>query len=416
MVINPSIELYLLDPQGTILAFSAPPGKVKRKRVNLGPIETWLDGAGILPILGDDPRDHDGRKVFSVARIPEHGTLEGYLYVILGGQLYDTVTQKLQGSYILRSSFWVVSISLLFALIAGLLLFAMMTGRLRKLTAAVDTFKKNGTLDTVKLPSTERSHMADEIDHLCSTFKEMADRIEVQMEALRRADSLRRELVANISHDLRTPLATLQGYIETLLLRDGSLPDQDRQNYLKIAIMHCERLSKLVSELFELSKLDSHQTTLQCEPFNMCELIQDAIQKFRLIAEEKQIKIVTNVEQECPFVYADIGLVERTLQNLIENALRHTPYGGSINIGLIPGQKSITVQVSDTGSGIPQEELPRIFDRFYQLDKSRNAKHGYSGLGLAIAKRIVELHGSEIEVMSELNKGTTFTFCLPVAP
>ena len=415
MVINPSIELYLLDPKGEILAFSAPPGKVKRKHVDLGPVKTWLAGVTALPVLGDDPRDPHGRKVFSVARIPEHGDLEGYLYVILGGQIYDSVVQKIQGSYILQSSVWVISASLLFSVVAGLLLFALLTRRLKRLATTMGAFKKDGTVNQANLPLIVREHSADEIDRLGSTFKQMAERIDDQMEKLRKADTLRRELVANVSHDLRTPLATLQGYIETLLLKDRSLSAEDRRSYLKIAISHCERLSKLVSELFELAKLDSHQANLHREPFSLSELIQDVVQKFQLAAKERRLTISTDIGQEFPFVYADIGLVERTLENLIENALRHTPQGGSINIGLLPGQEDLTVQVSDTGFGIPQEELPRIFERFYQLDKSRSAKHGYSGLGLAIAKRIVELHERQIEVVSELNKGTTFSFPLPVA-
>jgi len=415
MVINPGIELYLLDSKGEILAFSAPPGKVKRKQVDLGPVKTLLAGATPLPVLGDDPRDPRGRKVFSAARIPYQGELEGYLYVILSSQIHDSVVQKIQGSYILRSSVWVIVASLLFAVVAGLLLFAFLTKRLKRLAAVMDAFKRDGTLLQADLTLIAQEHSDDEIDRLGSTFKQMAQRIEEQMEKLKKADTVRRELVANVSHDLRTPLATLRGYIETLLLKDSSLSAEDRRSYLQIAINHCERLSKLVSELFELAKLDSHQIELHREPFNVGELIQDVVQKFQLTAQGKGITINTAISQDVPFVNADIGLVERTLENLIENALRHTPQGGSISIGLLPGQDDLTLQISDTGSGIPQDELARIFDRFYQLDKSRNAKHGFSGLGLAIAKRIVELHERQIAVVSELNKGTTFSFPLPVA-
>ena len=130
MVINPSIEIYLLDAEGGIIAFSAPKGKVKRQRVALGPIEKWLKGDTQIPLLGDDPRSPDGKKVFTAARIPEQGKLEGYLYVILGGEIYDNVVQKLKGSYILQLSAWMILATLFFALIAGLILFALLTGRL----------------------------------------------------------------------------------------------------------------------------------------------------------------------------------------------------------------------------------------------------------------------------------------------
>jgi signal transduction histidine kinase len=414
MVINPSIEIYLLDPEGNILAFSADPGKVKRKSVDLGPVKTWLGGKAKLPILGDDPRKEDGKKVFNVARISNKGRLEGYLYVILGGQSYDTVIQKIQGSYILQMSTWVISTSLMVALIAGLLIFALLTRRLKRLATAMDSYKNGLTVDQIDLQMIQHKHSADEIDRLDSTFKQMAERIEEQIEKLKKSDTVRREMVANVSHDLRTPLTTLSGYMETLLLKDSSLSAEERKNYLKIAIRHCDRLSTLVANLFELAKLDAQDAIIRTEPFSLSELVQDVVQKFKLIAREKHINIITNIGKDVHFVVADIALIERLLENLIENALRHTPEDGSISIVLTPELEDIMVQVSDTGRGIPEKDLPRIFDRFYQQDKSRKEKQAHSGLGLAITRRILELHKRSIQVQSLLNSGTTFTFHLPI--
>jgi len=413
MVINPSIEVYLLNPEGNILAFSAPQGKVKRKRVDLEPVRRWLEGDMTIPLVGDDPRSSDRKKVFTAARIPEHGKLEGYLYVILGGEIYDSVVQRLKGSYILQLSAWMIGASLLFALSAGLILFAVLTGRLRRLANAVDTFKRGDSSEQIGFSAKEDERASDEIDRLGSTFREMAQRIEDQMERLRTSDALRRELIANVSHDLRTPLATLRGYIETLLLKEKSLTEEERRGYLETAIRHCERLSKLVNELLELAKLDSYEV-VEREPFNLSELVQDVVQKFQLKAKEKQISIVTNIQEELPFVNADIALIERVLENLIENAIHYTPQGGSISLLLAPDKGDISVQVSDTGRGIPAQELPHIFNRFYQLDRSRKGNGGHSGLGLAITKRILELHDRPIEVSSRLGSGTTFSFQLPI--
>ena len=415
MVINPSIEIYLLDPAGNLLAFSAPPGKVKRKRVSLEPINAWLNESANYPILGDDPRSLFKQKAFSVARISDRGRLEGYLYVILGGETYESIVHKLKGSYILRLSAWAIAASLLVALATGLLLFALLTGRLRRLNAAIDAFRKGTPVSEVSLPRTKRSNTGDEIQQLTVTFKEMARRIESQMEKIKKSDALRRELVANVSHDLRTPLATLQGYIETLLLKDDHLAQPERKNYLQIAIKHCERLSQLVEELFELAKLDSQETKPNCEPFNIRELVQDVTQKFQLIAKKKSLTIVTDIGNEMPFVVADIKLIERVLENLIENALRHTPPGGQVSVVLMSDRQEIAVEVSDTGSGIAQKELPYIFERFYQLDKSRNSSLGMAGLGLAICRRVLELHGRSISVSSNPESGTTFAFNLPAA-
>jgi two-component system OmpR family sensor kinase len=414
MVINPSIEIYLLDPAGNILAYSAPQTKVKRKRVDLDPIRRWLAGDMMMPLRGDDPRDPNRKKVFTAARIVEQGKLEGYLYVILGGEIFDSAVQKLKGSYILQLSAWMIAASLLFALAAGLIIFALLTGRLRRLAHGMDAFRLGETAKQIDLPVKRIDRASDEIDRLGATFRQMAERIEDQMEKLRKSDSLRRELVANVSHDLRTPLATLQGYIETMLIKEELLSKDEHRHYLEIAIKHCEHLSKLVSELLELAKLESYEIRLHLEPFNLSDLVQDVVQKFNLKAKEKGIDMVTKIEETLPFAKADIGLIERVFENLLQNAIHHTPQGGAIRLVLTPERENISVQVSDTGQGIPQEALPYIFNRFYQLDKSRKGEAGHSGLGLAIAKKILELHDRSIEVTSRPGSGTTFIFHLPV--
>jgi signal transduction histidine kinase len=242
----------------------------------------------------------------------------------------------------------------------------------------------------------------------------MAGRIQEQLASLRQADTLRRELVANISHDLRTPLATLQGYIETLLMRDSILSTEERKRYLEIAIGHCSRLSSLVAGLFDLAKLEARDMNAQAEPFNIGELVQDVVQKFELAAREKGLRISTNAGEGLPFVFADIGLIGRVLENLIDNAIRYTSTEGLVSVVLqaLPGAVSVTV--SDTGIGIPEEELTHIFDRYYRVDRSRRDSAGHAGLGLAIVKKILELHGSRIEVQSTLNSGTSFSFQLPL--
>jgi signal transduction histidine kinase len=374
-----------------------------------------ISGQAALPLLGDDPRDPDGQKVFTAAPIKPDNRLEGYLYVILGGETYDSIIQKIQGSYILQLSIQVITISLIVALIAGLIIFAFLTRRLKRLATVMDRYQSGMPLEGLHLPVSSHESLHDEIDKLGLTFKNMTERINMQMERLEQSDAMRRELVANVSHDLRTPLATMRGYIETLLLKDESLSGEERRNYLKIAISHCERLSTLIADLFELAKLEAHDKMIHAEPFSLSELVQDVLQKFELTAQERHIKIMTNIGQELPFVHADIAMIERVLENLLDNALRYTPEAGSVNIELINHDAdSITVEISDTGCGIPENELPNIFDRFYTTDRSRKGKVSHSGLGLAVTKKILELHGTSVQVKSDQNSGTTFTFNLPV--
>jgi two-component system OmpR family sensor kinase len=412
MVVNPSIEIYLLDPAGKILAFSAPPGKVKLDRVDLVPIKKWFEDDVVYPLSGDDPRNPARKKVFSVARIPKQGEIQGYLYIILAGEIFDSIAQKLRGSYIMQLSVWWIMASLLFALTTGLLLFAYLTRRLKRLANAMDSFDMTQTTSRLKSIVREDGQHGDEIDRLAYTFRQLVERIQIQMEDRKQADRLRRELVANVSHDLRTPLATLQGYVETLLLKNNNLTEKDRKHHLEIAIQHCQRLSNLVDELFELAKLDSREIEVQSEPFNINELAHDVVQKFNLSAEERQITIQIEHNPQLPFVNADIAMIERVIENLLDNAVRHTSPGGSIRLTFSARNGDISIRVSDTGCGIAEEDLPHIFDRFYHRDRTQESKTGYSGLGLAIAKRILELHNKSITVESKAGSGTTFTFFL----
>ena len=418
MVINPNIEIYLLDANGKILACSVPTHKLKQKYVALQPIKDFLNDSKPMPILGDDPQDIMGQMAFSVAPIrakaAAEGTIGGYLYVVLASKAYSSAAQMLQGSYILRLSTWVITASLVFTLIAGLLLFKFITRRLTYLSNAMENFKRSdfvGSMQAVDVKSLD-IRGGDEIAQLCVTFNQMAERILQQMQTLKQTDNLRRELVANVSHDLRTPLASLQGYLETLLLKEGKLSEQEQRQYIEIALRHSERLGKLVAELFELAKLDAQVTPLAQEAFALGDLIQDVVQELQLVAERKGITLEANIQEDLPFAYADIGLIERVLENLIENALRYTPEGGTVTVGIHYLSEHIKVEITDTGCGIPAEDIPHIFDRFYRVEKSRQGSGDGAGLGLAIAKRILELHGSVIEVTSMPNAGTTFSFYL----
>ncbi len=414
MVINPSIEIYLLDSRGEILAFSAESGKVKRKRVALEPIQHFLEKEAVFPIMGDDPKDLQEKKVFSVAPIPGKSPPQGYIYVILGGEIYDNVIKKLHGSYIMRLSLWAVAASISVAIIAGLLVFWIMTRRLERLVMVMDNYEGGTAKEQLALPPVKGKHPSDEIDRLILTFGTMAARIEEQVRSLKNADTQRRELIANVSHDFRTPLATLKGYVETLLMKESGLTGQERRNYLKIIIKHCERVNKLVMDLFELAQLEAPDMQIHPEPFQLSELVQDVVQKFHLVAREKKLRLETNVSHETPFVYADIGLIERVIENLLENAVNYTPQNGKISIVLLPAPDKVQVRISDTGCGIPETELANIFTRSFQLDPNGKNNSQHRGLGLAIVKQILELHASDIDAWSTLNNGTTFSFSLPI--
>lgn len=223
---------------------------------------------------------------------------------------------------------------------------------------------------------------------------------------------LRRDLVANVSHDLRTPLMAMRGYLERLVLHDGALPAPERQRCLQVALRQSELLGALVEELFELATLDHAGVQLQCEPFVFAELAADVLQKFELAARERGVDLAAECALPQPRVLADLSRVERLLDNLVANALRHTPAGGRVTLRAAPDQGQLQVQVADTGEGIAAEHLPHVFTRFF---RGAPADAPGAGLGLAICRRIVELHGGRLQVDSTAGQGSCFSFALPLA-
>ncbi len=413
MIINPSIQIYLLDATGGIVAFSAAPNEVKLMQVDLAPIRRLLERDAKLPVLGDDPRDPNRQRIFSVAPVAG-ASGQGYLYVMLAAERPAGLAGLLANSDVVPRAAGAAALSVLIALLAGLGIFALMTRRLERLAAAMGDFQRSDFNQRPQLPVASDAG-GDEIDRLAISFREMASRIFAQLQTLKRNDELRRELVANVSHDLKTPIATLQGYVDTLLLKDTSLSAEDRRSYLSIASRSCERLGKMVGDLIELAKLDAHEVSLLPESFSIGELIQDVAQKFDLQAHHKDVRIELDFDNHLPFVVGDIGLIERVLENLIGNAITHTPAGGRVRLAVTLEEDDAVVHVSDTGIGIAQENLTQVFERFFRVNNAGWEKGAHAGLGLAITKSILELHHSRLTVDSELGTGTVFRFTLPLA-
>jgi hypothetical protein len=336
------------------------------------------------------------------------------VFVAVGGLLIVATQTMFEPDRLLELATDLVIGAVAFSMLAALIVFRFLTRRLRTLAEVIDAFRASGFTRPVRIA--DRDASGDEIDRLAHVFAEMSERIVCQLDELARADARRRELLANVSHDLRTPLASMQGYLETLLLKEGSLTPEESRSYLLVAARHCERLGHLVRDLFELTRLEAHEIRPRPERFPLAELVQDVAQKFELQAHKAQQRLVTHIDPAAPMVAADIGMIERVLENLIENAMRYTPAGGTVDIGVAAGAETVVLQVSDTGKGIAAEELANIFDRYYRVDRGEAGNTGNAGLGLAITRRIVELHGGTIRVESTPGRGTCFIVELPVAP
>ena len=416
MAVNPSVEVYLLGLDGRIEAQAAPPGHLKRDRVNLEPIRQLLSGAP-LPILGDDPRNLSAAKVFSAAPLRMGGRDAGYVYVVLQGEDYDALAANVAADNVLRSTLWSIGLVALLGLLAGLAAFSLITRPLRELTAAVKRFETAG-IDSLESDAPRLARLSqgsDEIAQLGQAFTQMTRRIAEQWRELTLQDQQRRELFANISHDLRTPLTALHGYLETLLLKAGTLDEAERRRYLKIALDQSHKVSRLAQEVFELARLEYGVVKPDKENFALADLVQDVFQKFELAAEARHQRLKPDIAPGLPLVSADLGMIERVLTNLLDNAIRHTPTGGEIVVQLRAENTGVAVQVSDTGAGIPGEMKKSLFMRPVFMSDSRTDGSSSGGLGLVIVKRILQLHGSDIQLVPLPEKGVVLRFQLSSA-
>ncbi len=406
MVINPSIEVYLLDIDGKILSYVAPEKVVKLEGVALDPIASFLKGSPRRIIYGEDPRNPGEKKIFSAAEVIQGDRLTGYIYIVLASQEYASAASVVRGSYMLGLSIRAIITILIGSALVGLLALWFIVKKLNRIVRGIQKFSDGNLKTRIEVKSD------DDLDQIGTVFNSMADTIEQNIEDLKGLENLRKELISNISHDLRTPIASIQGYAETLILKKDNIAGKESEKYLEIIYKNCDNLQELVTNLFELSKLQANQVTLNREPFSIGELVHDVANKYRILSQKKGISINTIVSKDTPVVEADVLLIDRVLQNLIDNAIRFCKDGDTINIEITSGEPAnVSVTISDTGAGITQDHLPHIFERYFKKDD----RGGSSGLGLAIVKRIIDLHQSTINVKSIVGQGTTFNFSLPVA-
>jgi len=259
-----------------------------------------------------------------------------------------------------------------------------------------------------------------EFGQLSRTLNETAGNLETTVAQLRyehseleKLERIRKDFVINVSHELRTPLASIQGYTETLI--DGALDDPaHNMRFLGIIRHNAERLARLTADLLSLSRIEQKRQKFEFEPHVANRLIHDAFELVRPIAEKSRIRLVEERAPENAEVYCDSEAVSQILSNLLDNAIKYTPAGGQITVGARPGEGMVEFFVRDSGIGIPEEDLPRLFERFYRVDKARSRELGGTGLGLSIVKHLVAAHNGVARVESVVQKGSTFFFTLPV--
>ena len=294
------------------------------------------------------------------------------------------------------------------AMVLGYFLSTTVTERIQLLKSAAEKLAQ-GDLQT-RVPVQGR----DEVAGLAVTFNQMAQQLQAADQKQRELENLRRDLIAWVSHDLQTPLASMRAILEAL--SDGVVEDPETvKRYLNTAQRDVRYLSALIDDLFQMAQLDAGGFPLHLAEASLSDLVSDTLESFTELAKQQELTLEGNVDSDVDPVHMDTQAIGRVLNNLIGNALRHTSNRGRVSVWVRRTTQGVEVTVSDTGAGIRAEDLPYIFERFYRGDasRSRNRGTGGAGLGLAIARGIVQAHRGEIKVESQLGKGTQFTFYIP---
>lgn len=416
MILGPSFEFYFVDPQGKILTYSAPADKIKRQQIDLQPMLALINNPEQLPVYGDDPRNDHRRKIFSAAPVYNGEQLQGYLYVIIGGEIYDSIFSAVHSDQYLLQNTLIASTSLVLLFLLLLGMFRYFTSPIRQLVSDMVQVKKHKFDKNQFTLSQWHQGDSNEIHILGNAFNAMCDQIDSQLQQLSENDRIRRELLAHLSHDLRTPLASMQGYLEILERKTADLTTEQVNQYMATVLRNAKQLKSLIDQIFELAHLEDGQVSVNMETFAIGELLHDIIAKFSIKAESKNVRLQLKPQQCRYLVHSDIAKLERILSNLIENALRHTTAGGQICIEVEQLAEKVKVAVVDTGTGINAKDLAYIFDARYRASNAIGDKRSHVGLGLAISKRLSLILQSDLNVDSELGQGSRFYLSLKTSP
>ena len=411
MVVNPAVQVYVLDADGRVRAYIGEPGMVRQHQVDLAPVRAFLGGAP-LPLLGTDPMGSATPRIFSAAMFaprPGDSRPPGYLYVVLDGQARDQIAEAAGRTGLLAGSGFIIVISLVLTAAIGALLFQQITGPLRRLTQRVQAYcAVEGAVDSP--PSRAGS---DEVGALGDAFAAMTRRIETQAAREQQQVASHRETMASLAHDLRTPLTALHGHLEAL---GGVAPlPADRQaRLIHAALAQSNKVRRLSQQLFELAALHASGQVLHRERFCLDELVTDAVQKFDLQPEEPSVTLAGDSPGRLE-MDGDLHLIERALTNLIDNARRHAPGDSTVRVSLRRDGGEAQIWVEDCGPGLPEELRGRLEQGRSLRDPPVPRKGGgIGGLGLAIAQRVAHLHGGRLMPLSTPTGGTRLCLALPL--
>ena len=404
MVLSPSAEVYFLDTSGKVIAYHADTKDIKQWTLPLENIKKLIASQGKEYIKGPDPREPDNPKIFSAAEVLNGYQQLGYIYVILGSN--KNITRMLYNSYfnglIIKVFFVIIILSILFSF--------FYINRFQKsfnyMLVILEKFQ-NGDFEA-RFPVNKNG----ELEPVTTAFNKMADLLVYSIDKITKSEKERKDFIANISHDLRTPLAIARGYTETLLMKkEKHISPEEEGEFLQLVYKKMVQVEYMVKQLFDLSKMESVAFMPNKEPFVFSEILQEIVHESLSSAQEKNIQIDSSNSQDASWIFADVGMMERVIQNLVVNAIKYTPQNGSIKVSLEKDSGMLIFKIQNSGQILNQQMIHWFNDlKDTNLLSNRPAN---KGLGLVIVKKILQLHDYKCEVAAQ-DLTNTFIIYMPV--
>ena len=412
LLLDPSSAIYLLDNEGRVRAGYTKDRSIGSKStLSLLPVKKLLGAPVGGTVFGDDPEFPTSPTLFAAAPLTDGAAMSGYVYVLMRGPRTDA-NRILMSSAANRTALYVGLGAMLVSALLVLAVLSLITRPLRRLTNAADAVSAADVGDAIEAKAMPYESRNDEIGRLSRAFRAMVMRLREQVQRVRRMDATRREWVASISHDLRTPLTSLMGHLETVQLRGDQMTDTERKRFLEVAMQNAKHLDRLSASLFDFARLDSDEVPVEKALAHVGELLDDLAARFSAAGQSRNVKINVDYAEGLPMVQIDAALIERAVANLIDNAMRYTPEGSSVTLSAKAVGTGVALMVADAGPGIAPEDLAHVFERFFQGSRHREGR-GHAGLGLAIVRRVAQLHGGTVQAENQATGGAVFTMVLP---
>lgn len=407
MVLSPSAEVYFLDTSGKVIAFHANEKEVKQWNLPLENIRKLITSKGSIYIKGTDPRDPENDKIFSAAEVKSTSENLGYIYVILGSN--EKVTGMLYNGYLGNLLAKAICVIIVLSIILSFIYLNRLQKNYNHVVHVLQRFESGDLEARFKL---QEQH---ELTPITQAFNKMADLLLYNINRLTKSEKERKDFITHISHDLKTPLAIARGYTETLFLKraDKELSNEEMELCLQMILTKIQQTDTMVNQLFELSRVESVEFKAAKEPFVLSEIVQETVNVFQLLSSQKKVTLKCTQCQYHVWVNADVSMMERVIQNLVDNAVNNTPENGTVSVSLAVDKNTLIFRIQNTGSPLPHELLQWINNSKEEniLDANWSSR---SGIGFRIIKKILQLHNSTLIAYTENDSGNIFTFSLPI--